>query len=102
MTAILRSRFDCRDQTPESNYGCSGGHDAKLEAVDLRHQTAHPSQCLSVKADAIADCGEFLRRSARMLAASAANMDAKFGLERCEATFSVPSRGYCSPVTMRQ
>jgi hypothetical protein len=27
-------------------------------AVDLRHQTAHPGQCLSVKADAVADRGK--------------------------------------------
>ena len=70
--------------------------EVKVEAVldgrtvHLGHQAACPRQCLCVKADAVADLGEFLRRSARMPATSAANMDAKFGFERCETSFERP------------
>ncbi len=50
--------------------------------VYLRHQAACGSEFAAVKADAIADRDEFVRRLTRMLAAPTANPQAKLAIER--------------------
>ena len=50
-------------------------------AVDLRHQAACGGEFAAVKADAIADGDEFVRRLTRMLAAPTTNPQAKLAIE---------------------
>ena len=56
-------------------------------AVDLRHQPAGRRQGRPVEADALSDGDKLLRGPARMLAASAADVDAELGRERLKTPF---------------
>ena len=49
--------------------------------VDLGHQAAGAGEGRGIDADAIAERGQFVWRLARVLAPSAANMDAEFALK---------------------
>ncbi len=53
-------------------------------AVDLGHEPACPRQGRTVNTDVFAECCQFLRRAARVLAAATADMNAKFALQRGE------------------
>ena len=59
-------------------------------AVHLRHQAAHRGESLPVESDALAQLGQFLRRSARMFPASAADMDTEFPAERRQTALERP------------
>ena len=50
--------------------------------VDLGHKPARSRKAVAVKADAVANGVQLVRRAARMLASSAANMQAEFAFER--------------------
>jgi hypothetical protein len=54
-------------------------------AVDLGDEAAGAGQRLAIQADAVAQRHELLRRAARMLAAPAADVDAKLMLQRRQA-----------------
>src|SRR5580704_11445968 len=53
-------------------------------AVDLGDKPACGREAVTIKADALADGAQFIRRAARMFAAAAAHMQAKFAFERAE------------------
>ncbi len=56
-------------------------------AVDLGHKAAGAGEGRGVDADAIAEGAQLVWRLARVLAPSAADMDAELALQRCEASF---------------
>ena len=75
---------------PAAIFGDHESMEVKIEpvlhgsAVDLRDQPAGGGKAVAVKADAFADSHQLVRRSPRMLAAPAADVEAELAIKRSE------------------